>query len=160
MERFIVFDCLLGQLFIVSNGNYIVRLCLGEEDFENWKGERRIEGKEDDLLREATRQLGEYFRRERKIFQLPFVMDGTDFQKKVWEALLQIPYGETKTYQQIATEIGNPKAVRAVGQANKANTLPILIPCHRVIGKNGDLLGYAGTRTDLKKQLLQIEGSL
>ncbi len=124
----------------------------------DWKKEKDVEKAEDDpLLKEAALQVKEYIRGERKEFQLPLRLNGTPFQKAVWNALLQIPYGETKSYQEIAVAIGNPKAVRAIGQANKANPISIIVPCHRVIGKNGHLTGYAGSRTDLKAKLLQIE---
>jgi methylated-DNA-[protein]-cysteine S-methyltransferase len=104
--------------------------------------------------------LDEYFAGNRKQFDLPLSIEGTDFRKKVWKALLTIPYGEVRSYADVAEMIGNPKAVRAVGQANKANQLPIIIPCHRVIGKRGDLVGYAGNRTSFKERLLEAEGVL
>lgn len=85
-------------------------------------------------------------------------IEGTEFRKKVWEALMNIPYGEVRSYSQIAEAIGNPKAIRAVGQANRANLLPIIIPCHRVVGKSGELMGYAGNKTSVKKFLLELEG--
>ena len=81
---------------------------------------------------------------------MPLSIEGTEFRKKVWKTLCEIPYGEVRNYLQIAETIGNPKAVRAVGQANKDNQLPIIIPCHRVIGKNGDLVGFAGDKTNVK----------
>jgi len=102
------------------------------------------------------RQLREYLDGERRSFDFPFVMNGTPFQKKVWEALLDIPYGQTRTYAQIAEYIGNPKAFRAVGLANAKNPLWIVVPCHRVIGSNGHLTGYSGG-LDMKEALLRIE---
>jgi methylated-DNA-[protein]-cysteine S-methyltransferase len=90
-------------------------------------------------------------------FDLPLDPQGTDFQKRVWQALLSIPYGETRSYSQIAATIGSPAAVRAVGAANGANPLPIVVPCHRVIGSNGKLVGYGGG-LPLKIRLLEIEG--
>ncbi len=101
-------------------------------------------------------QIIEYLAGQRKIFNFNYKLEGTDFQKKVWQKLCEIPYGQTKTYSQIAEEIKNPKAIRAVGMANNKNPLCIVVPCHRVIGKNGKLIGYAGG-IDMKKSLLDIE---
>lgn len=108
-------------------------------------------------LRETTKQLEEYFARRRKKFDLPLDLVGTAFQKRVWQALLEIPYGEVRTYKQIAQAIGAPKAVRAVGGANNKNKLPIFVPCHRVIGSNGSLVGYRSGLA-IKRQLLDLEG--
>lgn len=113
----------------------------------------------DPLLTSTLKQLDEYFLGKRKSFDLKIRQNGTNFQLQVWSELVQIPYGKTKSYQEIAQAIGNPKAVRAIGQANKANQFPIIVPCHRVIGKNQSLTGYAGTRTDIKEKLLTIEGA-
>ena len=96
------------------------------------------------LLRRAARELEEYFAGERRDFTLPLAPAGTPFQQRVWRALEAIPYGETRTYAQIAAAVGNPRAVRAVGGANHRNPLPVVIPCHRVIGADGSLTGYAG----------------
>lgn len=101
-------------------------------------------------------QLSEYFNQERKIFNLTLNPQGTPFQKQVWKRLEKIPFGQTKYYGQIAEEIGNPKASRAIGMANNKNPIPIIIPCHRVIGKNGTLTGFA-SGLDIKQQLLNIE---
>jgi O-6-methylguanine DNA methyltransferase len=102
-------------------------------------------------------QLTEYFRGLRKEFSLPLDIKGTDFQMKVWNALLKIPYGSVTTYKGIAERIDNPKGQRAVGLANNKNKIPIVIPCHRVIGTNGKLVGYEGG-VHLKEKLLQLEG--
>ncbi|MEL3974134.1 methylated-DNA--[protein]-cysteine S-methyltransferase [Rossellomorea oryzaecorticis] len=109
------------------------------------------------ILAEAERQLEEYFRGEREEFTLPLKIEGTEFQREVWNALREIPYGSTCSYVDIATRINRPKAVRAIGQANKANRFPIIIPCHRVIGKNKTLTGYAGKQVDKKEILLTLE---
>lgn len=109
------------------------------------------------LLENAVLQLDEYFRGRRKTFNLPLKWKGTDFQEQVWQALCEIPYGTTVSYSDIASKIGRPKAVRAVGQANRANELAIVVPCHRVIGKNRALTGYAGSRIDVKAKLLKLE---
>jgi len=114
---------------------------------------------EDDLhpmLLETERQLGEYFAGRRKTFDLKLDFTGTDFQRKVWAALLTIPYGETRTYGQIARQIGSPNAVRAVGAANGRNPISIVAPCHRVIGSTGELTGFAGG-LERKEHLLELE---
>lgn len=108
------------------------------------------------VIIDAVKQLTEFLDRQRKTFNVKLALKGTTFQKKVWLELLKIPYGKTVSYQDIAVAIGNPKACRAVGMANNKNPIPIFIPCHRVIGKNGCLIGYAGG-LDLKKSLLEIE---
>jgi methylated-DNA-[protein]-cysteine S-methyltransferase len=108
------------------------------------------------LLREAVRQLALYFAGELRAFKLDLDMRGTDFQKRVWRALLAIPYGETRSYSQIAEAIDAPRAVRAVGAANGSNPIPIVVPCHRVIGASGKLVGFGGG-LPLKKFLLELE---
>ena len=108
------------------------------------------------LLRQAAQQLREYFAGTRREFTLPLAPEGTDFQKKVWEALRTIPYGETRTYKQIAEQIGHNKSFRAVGMANNRNPISVVVPCHRVIGYDGKLTGYAGG-LDAKERLLGIE---
>lgn len=107
-------------------------------------------------LTEAKNQLSEYFNGTRHAFDLDLVLQGTEFQHKVWNALLEIPYGETRSYQEIAEAIGNPKAVRAVGMANNKNNIGIIIPCHRVIGKDGSMTGYYGG-IHYKEFLLDLE---
>ncbi len=108
------------------------------------------------LTDSAFGQLLAYFDGKRKTFDLPYQLNGSDFQKKVWSALLCIPYGETRSYKEIAIAIGNPKASRAVGMANNKNPLHILVPCHRVIGAGGKLVGYAGGLA-MKEALLHME---
>jgi len=108
------------------------------------------------LIISACKQLDEYFAGERRVFDLPLNIEGTEFQKKVWNALLRIEYGKTATYGDIAEVIGQPKAVRAVGGANNKNKIAIIIPCHRVIGKDGSLTGYAGG-LNVKEFLLNLE---
>jgi len=109
-------------------------------------------------LREAMRQLEAYFRGELQEFDLDMQATGTEFQRCTWKALQTIPYGMTISYAELARRMGNPKAVRAVGTANGANPLPIVIPCHRVIGSDGKLTGYGGG-LDIKQQLLKLEGA-
>lgn len=97
-----------------------------------------------EIARQCIGQLDEYFRGERKVFTVPIELDGTEFRKTVWQQLLQIPYGKTASYKDVANAIHNPKAVRAVGGANHNNPVSIIVPCHRVIGNNGGLTGYGG----------------
>lgn len=108
------------------------------------------------LLAKAAGQLREYFAGERKVFDLPLSPQGTAFQRRVWEKLCEIPYGERRSYGELAGMIGNPKASRAVGMANHRNPIMIVIPCHRVLGKDGSLTGYAGG-LEMKKVLLNLE---
>ena len=108
------------------------------------------------LLKECSKQLTAYYAGSLKRFDLPLRLHGTEFQKKVWHALQKIPYGETRSYGEIAAAIGNPKACRAVGLANNRNPVAIIVPCHRVIGANGALVGYAGG-VWIKKYLLELE---
>jgi methylated-DNA-[protein]-cysteine S-methyltransferase len=112
--------------------------------------------RESAVIAAAYRQIQEYLQKERKKFDIPFVFCGTEFQEAVWNALLKIPYGETRSYKEIAVSIGREKASRAVGMAVHNNPCAILIPCHRVIGSNGDLTGFAGG-LDVKKILLNLE---
>lgn len=111
-----------------------------------------------ELLSMATIQLDEHFQGKRTTFSLPFKLTGTPFQLAVWKELQNIPYGKTTSYKEIAQKINKPKAYRAVGMANNKNPLPIIIPCHRVIGSNGKLIGYAGG-LNLKNYLLELEKS-
>lgn len=146
------YDCILGKLYIAEKDNKITNIFINEPiDFKEFLFEETA------LLRRAKEQLIEYFQGTRKVFNLPLGPEGTCFQKKVWEALLTIPYGKTCSYSDIAELIGSPKACRAIGGANGKNPIPIIIPCHRVIGKNGTLVGYTGG-LHIKKQLLFVEG--
>ena len=115
--------------------------------------------KDDKVLQKTREQLDEYFKMKRSEFDIPLLMVGTAFQKSVWSALLQIPYGQTASYLELSKNIGNEKAVRAVANANGANSIGIIIPCHRIIGSNGELTGYAGGLA-LKKRLLELENNL
>lgn len=109
-----------------------------------------------EILEQAAREIGEYFEGKRRAFAVPTAAAGTPFQQAVWNALKEIPYGETRSYGEIARQIGHPRASRAVGQANNRNPLPIVVPCHRVIGASGALTGYAGG-LDIKVRLLELE---
>lgn len=108
-------------------------------------------------VQQTQRQLDEYFRGIRQEFDLNVSLQGTAFQQNVWRALSQIPYGETRSYRDIAISVGKPQAVRAVGQANRRNPVAVIIPCHRVVGVNGQLVGYAGSHVGLKADLLGLE---
>ncbi len=139
-------------------------LLTGNESLENLyfpKGNTRIEPKKEwihskENFKEALNQLAAYFQGERTIFDLKINATGTDFQKRVWQELVKIPYGETISYGELAKRIGNPNASRAVGMANGKNPIPIIVPCHRVIGKDGSLTGFGGG-VDIKKKLLELE---
>jgi len=120
---------------------------------------RAAESPDHPILVRAARQLVEYFTGNRKSFDIPLYFAGTEFQRKVWNALLTIPYGETRSYGQIARQIGHPDAVRAVGAANGKNPISIVVPCHRVIGSTGSLTGFGGGLS-AKARLLELEGAL
>lgn len=111
------------------------------------------------ILQAAAQQLREYFAGQRRTFDLPLAPEGTEFQRRVWDALCAIPFGETCSYGAVAAAIGQPKAARAVGMANNRNPISIIIPCHRVIGANGALVGY-GSGLPIKETLLRLEGTL
>ena len=145
----------VGELELVEDGQGICGLSFGASS----ENEDVLE-EETALLSEAKRQLLEYFAGERKKFELPLSMHGTKFQMRDWEELLAIPYGETRSYGEIARAIGCPKGCRAVGMANRNNPIAIIVPCHRVIGSNGSLTGYAGKNKalDIKEYLLKLEG--
>jgi methylated-DNA-[protein]-cysteine S-methyltransferase len=114
---------------------------------------------EDEIITETIKQLNEYFAGSRKVFDLPLLFAGTEFQTKVWNALLEVPYGHISTYLQLADKIGDKNAVRAVASANGANAISIIVPCHRIIGTGGDLVGYAGGLR-AKKKLLELESGI
>ena len=110
----------------------------------------------DTVIAQTINQLEQYFCGQRQQFDLPLLMPGTEFQQRVWQQLMQVPYGVTSSYLQLSTELGNVKAIRAVATANGANAISIIVPCHRIIGSDGKLVGYAGG-LDVKKKLLQLE---
>ncbi|GIN19132.1 methylated-DNA--protein-cysteine methyltransferase, constitutive [Siminovitchia fordii] len=153
-------DSAIGKLFLTTTNYGITGIYFNTEDVPESVKNNMEEGRDHPILRETVNQLSDYFHNKRREFSVPLSIDGTDFQKAVWNKLLQIPFGETRTYADIAASIQNERAVRAVGQANRANRLPILIPCHRVIGKNNKLTGYAGNQVDKKELLLKLEGIL
>ena len=146
------YDSPIGMLCIVANEKGITKV---QYAFDVKERLNVVDAKSP-LLKESVRQLIEYFLGVRKEFSLPLNPQGTDFQMRTWNALLRIPYGETRSYKQVAEAIDCPKGCRAVGLANNRNPIPIIIPCHRVIGTDGNLTGYAGG-LEVKKQLLAIE---
>ncbi|MEN8209704.1 MAG: methylated-DNA--[protein]-cysteine S-methyltransferase [Candidatus Fermentibacteria bacterium] len=113
---------------------------------------------DDEVLKNTEEQIDEYLNGDRKEFDIPLLTVGTDFQKSVWNTLMKVPYGSTSTYLQLAKNINNEKAVRAVASANGANSIGLIIPCHRIIGSNGELVGYGGG-LPVKKRLLKLEQS-
>lgn len=143
---------MIGKLTLVADEESVKEIRFGWEIKEGEKEENHP------LLQWTRRELEEYFQGKRKEFSVPLKPDGTEFQKKVWKALTEIPYGETRTYGEVAAAVGNDKASRAVGMANHCNPIPVIIPCHRVIGKNGKLTGYAGG-LEKKTALLDLERS-
>jgi methylated-DNA-[protein]-cysteine S-methyltransferase len=150
MDNVFCFDTEMGRVTVVENGDAITHVYFGEFIPKD----ANIE--ETPLLKRAGKELKEYFAGKRKTFDLPLAPAGTEFLKKVWTALQNIPYGRTCTYKEIAESVGNPKACRAVGMANNRNPIPFIIPCHRVIGANGKLVGYAGG-LEMKEKLIIME---
>ncbi|WP_371857199.1 methylated-DNA--[protein]-cysteine S-methyltransferase [Duganella callida] len=152
-------DSPVGKLQLVAKGDALAAI-LWEVDRPNRvKLESKVENKHSAVLRTVAQQLSEYFAGKRDRFDVKLDFKGTAFQKKVWAALLTIPFGETRSYGQIAEQIGHPSAVRAVGAANGRNPISIIAPCHRVIGATGALTGFAGGMR-AKQVLLTVEGCL
>jgi len=156
----------IGELIL---GSFENQLCLIDYRFRRMRTtvDKRIKNglnaefveKESKTIRIAKQQLDEYLKGDRQEFDIPLLMVGTDFQKQVWNALMSVKYGETASYLDLAKNINNEKAVRAVASANGANSIGIIIPCHRIIGSNGELVGYAGGLS-VKKRLLTLENKL
>ena len=148
-------DTPIGRLRLVSTGSRLAAI-----EFEHRHGEPGADNQASDAVLElAAAQLLEYFAGRRRQFELPLAAAGTAFQRQVWDALAAIPWGELRSYADIARAIERPTAVRAVGAANGRNPLPIVVPCHRVVGSNGSLTGFAGG-LGIKRRLLELEGSL
>lgn len=147
MDSVWYYDFPIGKVCISANETHITAITIGN-----------VEGIlcETTLIKRASKELYEYFDGKRSEFDLPIKLSGTEFQKSVWRELCKIPYGETRSYKDIAAAIDNPKASRAVGMANNRNKIIIVIPCHRVIGANGSLVGYGGG-VDIKEKLLNLE---
>lgn len=146
----------VGQLRLIANEQYLIGVLWQQEQIYRLHNAQLNEITSHPILDLTRLQLNEYFNKQRQTFDIPTLVNGTDFQLEVWNALKTIPYGETRSYQQIAKQIGRAKAVRAVGTANKQNPLSIIVPCHRVIGKNGKLVGFGGGLTH-KQTLLSLE---
>ena len=154
MMYYCYFDTPIGELLLAGKADLLSMIGFP-------KGAMRRDPEADWIYNEepfeiARKQLSEYFSDQRKEFDLPLALTGTEFQVSVLQALLQIPYGETTSYGAIARQIGRPKAMRAVGAANGRNPIPIIVPCHRVIGSSGDLTGFGGG-LDTKEALLRLE---
>ena len=135
MSDFVYLNSPIGWLRLTANEHALERI-----DFSEEPGTTATRS---EILQEAVRQLNEYFLGSRLTFDLPLHLQGTPFQQQVWSALLQVPYGQTASYKDIAQAIGKPRAVRAVGMANGRNPIPIIVPCHRIIGADGQLVGYS-----------------
>jgi methylated-DNA-[protein]-cysteine S-methyltransferase len=156
----------VGEIIL---GSYDNKLCIADWKYRKMRTtiDSRIQNglkakyieESSEVIEETIKQMKEYFFGERKDFDIPLLMVGTEFQKSVWHGLIKIPYGTTASYLELSKNIGNEKAVRAVASANGANSISIMIPCHRIIGSNGDLVGYAGGLAT-KKKLLEIEHNL
>lgn len=145
-------DSPVGALKLVAHDQALVAVMWDNEDHKRVRLAELIESPQHPMLHKVKQQLEQYFAGQRQQFDLPLDFQGTDFQQQVWQALLTIPYGETRSYKDIAIQLGNEKAVRAVGAANGKNPISIIAPCHRVIGSGGALVGFAGGLN--KKQIL------
>ncbi|GAB1476715.1 methylated-DNA--[protein]-cysteine S-methyltransferase [Bacillota bacterium] len=156
MKNLFYYETIIGTLGIADDGEAVTDIFFGKDD--DPADLKLMEQKETKLIKEAIKQLREYFEGKRKVFDLPLKAEGTPFQKAAWDALLTIPYGEVRSYGQMARQVGNPKACRAIGMANNRNPIAIVIPCHRVTGSDGKLVGYGGG-LHIKKLLLDIEGT-
>jgi methylated-DNA-[protein]-cysteine S-methyltransferase len=147
----------IGKLKLVASDEGLVAILWDNDNPRRVRLSELVQRIDHPILIGAEKELNEYFAGKRDGFTVPLDMRGTHFQKQVWEALLGIPFGETRTYGQLANQLGNPKATRAVGAANGRNPLAILVPCHRVIGASGKLTGFAGG-LEAKAHLLRLEG--
>jgi methylated-DNA-[protein]-cysteine S-methyltransferase len=152
-------DTPVGKLKLVANAHALVAVLWEQEKPNRVKLAASTLDARQPILLAAERQLREYFSGTRTEFELPLELNGSEFQKKVWRALRQIPFGQTRSYLHMAQAVGSPKAVRAVGAANGKNPLSIVVPCHRVVGVNGALIGFAGG-LDVKAKLLAHEAKI
>lgn len=151
MKYIFFYDTKIGRIGIASNSDAVTNVYFSGENTPSG-----MELKETELIKKAGEEINEYFSGKRNNFDIPLEPEGTEFQKSVWDVLKKIPYGKTFTYKQVAEAVGNPKACRAVGMANNKNPIPLFIPCHRVIGSNGKLVGFGGG-LDIKEYLLNLE---
>lgn len=154
MKKLFYYETPVGKIGIAEEHGFLTNIY-----FMNMKQPLDAKLWETDTIKETFNQLYEYFEGKRKEFDIPLNPKGTDFQQTVWSELLNIPYGETRTYKDIATAIGDGKSTRAVGNANNKNPIPIIIPCHRVIGSDNKISGYVGG-IKIKEKLLETEGVL
>ncbi len=150
MKNYAIYETKMGYIRIGHENGSVIEVKKIHEEIISDFGSRTA------LTDMVFMQLREYFEGKRKTFDIPYEMHGTEFQKKVWRALCDIPYGETRSYKEIAIAVGNEKASRAVGMANNRNPIGIIVPCHRVIGASGKLVGYAGG-LEMKQFLLELE---
>jgi methylated-DNA-[protein]-cysteine S-methyltransferase len=149
-------DSPVGKLKLIASDSGLVAILWENDRPHRVRLNDLVADEQHPVLVKTERQLGEYFAGKRKAFSIALDMRGTRFQKDVWEALLAIPFGETRSYGQLATKLGNPRATRAVGAANGRNPISIIVPCHRVIGSSGKLTGFAGG-LETKAHLLSLE---
>lgn len=154
MQSVFYYDTGIGKIAVAENGKSVTHILFMTERIP--KG---LMVQETPLIAETVRQIEEYAEGKRKTFDVPVEFNGTSFQMKAWKALQTIPYGEVRSYKQMAEQIGSPKAFRAVGLANNRNPISIIVPCHRVIGSDGSMIGYAGGM-DVKRRLLEMERRL
>lgn len=148
----------VGELKLVATDAALVAVLWHTSKPIRFGSETLVENNGHPILRKTEQQLNEYFAGKRRSFEIPLELRGTEFQKHVWEALLAIPFGETRAYLDLAQQLGNPNATRAVGAANGRNPIPIIVPCHRVIGSSGKLVGFGGG-LDRKELLLKLEST-
>ena len=153
---YLFLDSPVGRLKLVAHETALVAVIWENENPNRVRLAELVENPQHPILLKTVQQLNEYFQGKRQKFDLPLDFEGTEFQQKVWQALLTIPFGETRSFKQIAEQVGNVKAVRAVGAANGKNPISIIAPCHRVVGANGKLVGFAGGLEN-KNILLKIE---
>ena len=156
IEDYCFYQSPIGLIRMAETEGFLTRADFVEQSSESEHFQSGSISNYSTLLKDACRQLDEYFEGRRQKFDLALKPHGTNFQRSAWESLLRIPYGETRSYLQQAESIRNPRAIRAIGQANSRNPISIIIPCHRVIAKNGSLTGYAGG-LDRKTRLLALE---
>ena len=151
-------DTPVGVLKLVAHDHALVAVMWDNEDHKRVRLANLVRQDDHPILLKTGQQLQEYFAGQRQQFELALDFEGTEFQKKVWQALLSIPFGETRSYKQIAEQVGSVNAMRAVGAANGKNPISIIVPCHRVVGASGKLVGFAGG-LDNKAILLKLESS-
>ena len=154
MRHFGTIESPIGPLCCVMDDGQLVRVAM---ENQRHLPDPATYGRSSDVPDDVVSQFGEYFNAERRVFELPLALEGTAFQRDVWSALLEIPFGELSTYKEVAHAVGRPSAVRAVAQAVGRNPLSIIVPCHRVLGSDGTLTGYAGA-LERKRYLLTLEG--